>query len=315
MKHHTCTRLLSLVLAVVMALLLLSVAAFAADVPAYAHLEIGTASGQPGETVKIPIYIKGIQDDQRCRGFDTTVVLGENLTLKGAEWTDLVSGFDYKICNKDSGYLTANDMMNRGFRITANGKLCDLLVKIADDATTVGTISLTKVSISGETSEDFLNSTDGRMSGRDLSAVVTPTDENGASVPIISIKQTASFTMGKQMPGLAIVLDEVDQNENVTEQYAVLTVSFGDFLTLKNSAFIDTNNCPFAPQLLTDEIAQDTGHSKISGYCEYPLWVFKEDFLKEIGGEKYEQYSEQFDAYMRREMFEDDMKMDEMRGM
>lgn len=61
MKHHTCTRLLSLVLAVVMALLLLSVAAFAADVPAYAHLEIGTASGQPGETVKIPIYIKGIR--------------------------------------------------------------------------------------------------------------------------------------------------------------------------------------------------------------------------------------------------------------
>ena len=37
--------------------------------------------------------------------------------------------------------------------------------------------------------------------------------------------------------------------------------------------------------------------------------------LKEIGGEKYEQYSEQFDAYMRREMSEDDMKMDEMCGM
>ena len=105
------------------------------------------------------------------------------------------------------------------------------------------------------------------------------------------------------------------QNENVTEQYAVLTVSFGDFLTMKNCAFIDTNNCPFAPQLLSDKIAQDTGHSKISGYCEYPLWVFKEDFLKEIGVEKYEQYSEQFDAYMRREMSEDDMKLDEMCGM
>lgn len=195
MKHHTCTRLLSLVLAVVMALSLLSVAAFAAGVPDYAHLEIGTASGQPGETVKIPIYIKGIKDGQRCRGFDTTVVLGENLTLEGAEWTDLVSGFGYKICNKDSGYLTATDIMNSGFRITQNGKLCDLLVKIADDVTSVGTVSLTKVSISGETAVDFLNSTDGKMSGRDLDAVVTPTDENGAPVPIISIKQTASFTM------------------------------------------------------------------------------------------------------------------------
>lgn len=72
MKHHTCTRLLSLVLAVVMALSLLSVAAFAADVPAYAHLEIGTASGKPGEIVKIPVYMKGIKEGQRCRGFDTT---------------------------------------------------------------------------------------------------------------------------------------------------------------------------------------------------------------------------------------------------
>ena len=55
MKHHTCTRLLSLVLAVVMALSLLSVAAFAADVPDYAHLEIGTATGAPGDTVQIPV--------------------------------------------------------------------------------------------------------------------------------------------------------------------------------------------------------------------------------------------------------------------
>lgn len=222
MKHHTCTRLLSLVLAVVMALSLLSVAAFAAGVPDYAHLEIGTASGQPGETVKIPIYMKGIKDGQRCRGFDTTVVLGENLTLKGAEWTDLVSGFGYKICNKDSGYLTATDIMNSGFRITQNGKLCDLLVKIADDVTSVGTVSLTKVSISGETAVDFLNSTDGTMATRDLDAVVTPTDENGAPVPIISIKQAASFTMN-------VTADKtsVTAGEDVT---VTVKVEGGDFV-------------------------------------------------------------------------------------
>ena len=68
------------------------------------------------------------------------------------------------------------------------------------------------------------------------------------------------------------------------------------------------------PQLLAEEIAQDTGYSKISGYCEYPLWVFKEDFLKEIGGYKYERYSVQFDAYMRTNVQEDDTKMDEMQG-
>ena len=72
--------------------------------------------------------------------------------------------------------------------------------------------------------------------------------------PRVELYDTHDY-MGEQMPGLAIVLDEVDQNENVTEQYGILTVSFGDFLTLKNCAFIDTNNCPFAPQLLSDEIA------------------------------------------------------------
>ena len=131
--------------------------------------------------------------------------------------------------------------------------------------------------------------------------------------PQVELYDTRDY-MGEQMPGLAIVLDEVDQNENVTEQYAVLTVSFGEFLTLKNCAYIDANNCPFAPQLLAKGIAQDTGYSKISGFCKYPLWVFKEDFLKEIGGKKYEQYSEQFDAYMRGDVQEDDTKMDEMKG-
>ena len=131
--------------------------------------------------------------------------------------------------------------------------------------------------------------------------------------PRVELYDTRDY-MGTQMPGLAIVLDEVDQNENVTERYAVLTVSFGEFLPVKNCAYIDANNCPFAPQLLAEGIAQDTGHSKISGFCEYPLWVFKEDFLKEIGGDKYERYSEEFDAYMRTNVQENDVKMDEMQG-
>lgn len=188
-------RITALLLVLAMTLSLMSVTAFAADTPAYAHLEIGTAVGAPGDTVKVPVYLKGIKEGQKCRGFDTTVVLGENLTAAGVEWTDLVKGFGYQIYNKDSGYLTATDIMNSGFRITEDGKVCDLLVKIADDATSVGAVSFTKVSISGKDAVDFLNSTDGKMSGRDLDAVVTPTDENGNAVPVISIKTAASFTM------------------------------------------------------------------------------------------------------------------------
>ena len=55
-----------------------------------------------------------------------------------------------------------------------------------------------------------------------------------------------------------------------------LTVSFGEFIGLKDSAYIDTNNCRFAQQLLDQGIAVDTGLRKSSGFCEYPLWGFQE---------------------------------------
>ena len=100
------------------------------------------------------------------------------------------------------------------------------------------------------------------------------------------------------LPGLAIVLNEVGGTPDEAEEYAVLTVSFGDFLSLKNGAYIDTNNCYFADQLLRQGIAEDTGFSRHSGFCQYPLWRFKEEFLKEIGGENYQEYLRRYDEYM-----------------
>ena len=91
--------------------------------------------------------------------------------------------------------------------------------------------------------------------------------------------------MGEEMPGLAIVLDEV-----------MGEVSFGEFIGLKDSAYIDTNNCRFTQQLLDQGIAVDTGLRKSSGFCEYPLWEFKKEFLEEIGSENYAEYSRRYDA-------------------
>lgn len=234
-------RVTALLLTLAMTFSLLSVGAFAADVPNYAHLEIGAAEGEPGDTVKVPVYLKGVKEGQKCRGFDTTVVLGENLTVAGVEWTDLVSGFGYKIYNKDSGYLTATDIMNTGFRITEDGKLCDLLVKITDDATSVGTVSLTKVSVSGETAEDFLNSTDGKMKGRDLNAVVTPTDAEGKPVPVISIKGTDPGPTPDPAAGYKIVVSadkaSVTAGEDVT---VTVKVEGGDFQAAKATLSYDS---------------------------------------------------------------------------
>ena len=73
-----------------------------------------------------------------------------------------------------------------------------------------------------------------------------------------------------------------------------------------DSAYIDTNNCRFTQQLLDQGIAVDTGLRKSSGFCEYPLWEFKKEFLEEIGSENYAEYSRRYDAYMKaaREMLD-----------
>lgn len=60
--------------------------------------------------------------------------------------------------------------------------------------------------------------------------------------PHVELYSVRDF-MGQEMPGLAIVLDMVDNQLDIQEQYAVLTVSFGEFISAKNCAYIDTNNC------------------------------------------------------------------------
>lgn len=101
--------------------------------------------------------------------------------------------------------------------------------------------------------------------------------------------------MGKKMtiPGIQLYAED----EGALLPYATLTKSFGEFIGIKNSAYIDMNNCPFAHQLLTQGIAKETCFTKNNGFCVYPLWVFEESFFAQIGGEEYKEYSEAFDNY------------------
>lgn len=126
--------------------------------------------------------------------------------------------------------------------------------------------------------------------------------EQVALQPRLGLYSVTDF-MGQEMPGLAIILDRLGSTPEETEQYAVLTTSFGEFISIKDCAYIDTNNCYFASQLLDQGIAENTGLTKRSGFCEYPLWHFKEDFLREIGGDTYEEYSRSFHSYMQKGPF------------
>ena len=98
--------------------------------------------------------------------------------------------------------------------------------------------------------------------------------------------------LGNERYGLAVLLEE-----NM-EPFCDLTVSFGEFISLKNCAYIDVNNCPFTEQFLQMGVAEDTGLTKRSGFCQYPLWRFSEEFLKENGLRNYNMYSEAYDCCM-----------------
>ena len=124
--------------------------------------------------------------------------------------------------------------------------------------------------------------------------MLTITDCFGQRVslkPRVELYRVHDF-MGAKMPGLAIALYTVGTDAVEDEElYAVLTVSFGEFIGLQNAAYIDTNNCYFARQLLDQGIAKDTGLTKRSGFCEYPLYLFNVDKLRELcpdGMDKYE---------------------------
>ena len=101
--------------------------------------------------------------------------------------------------------------------------------------------------------------------------------------------------MDKELPGLAILLED-NEGETMEE----LTVSFGEFIGTKNCAYVDTNNIPedVIASLVEAGYMKDTGLTKRSGFCVYPLYQFDEAFLKEIGSENYEKYSDTYNNYM-----------------
>lgn len=116
--------------------------------------------------------------------------------------------------------------------------------------------------------------------------------------PVVKLYNVKNF-LGKKTLGLNISLNELDENGEFIGQYCTLTLSFGEFIGMKNAVYIDTNNCPFAEQFLTDNnIATPTGLTKLSGFCRYPLWLLNEDFLIQHGKDAYGKYVDAYNAEM-----------------
>lgn len=113
--------------------------------------------------------------------------------------------------------------------------------------------------------------------------------------PKLDLIEVKDF-MGETHHNLYIGFDYYEDGAKLP--YADFTVSFGEYIGMKNCAYVDTNNCRFADAILKTGIATDTNLTKQSGFWEYPLWIFKPEFLSDIGKEKYEIYSKEYDKYM-----------------
>lgn len=82
----------------------------------------------------------------------------------------------------------------------------------------------------------------------------------------------------KSNNSLAVIAYETPKGECVSpEMFDVITVNIfeSDFLMEKDLAYVDTNNCPWAAELLKETgLATPVGTYGHSGFCSYPLYKF-----------------------------------------
>jgi hypothetical protein len=56
---------------------------------------------------------------------------------------------------------------------------------------------------------------------------------------------------------------------------ATITVCLDDDRLEPNQSYVDTNNCPWAPEWIEENgLGRNTGKRARSGYCTYPLYEF-----------------------------------------
>ena len=67
---------------------------------------------------------------------------------------------------------------------------------------------------------------------------------------------------------------------------ATITVCLDDNRLKPNESYVDTNNCPWAPEWIEENgLGRNTGKRARSGYCTYPLYQFDMKRIDEERGE------------------------------
>ena len=81
---------------------------------------------------------------------------------------------------------------------------------------------------------------------------------------------------------LAVIAYEPATGDCITpEMFDVITVNLPFGEADETHAYIDTNNCPWAPELLKEMgVAKPTRKYGHSGFCKYPLYKFNLEMFK-----------------------------------
>lgn len=79
----------------------------------------------------------------------------------------------------------------------------------------------------------------------------------------------------------SLAIELIDAEER--ESFAILTVNIEEEGAGKETAYVDINDCPWAPKFIEDnELGEFTGKYGQSGFCTYPLYKFNLDKIKEV---------------------------------
>lgn len=225
--------------------------------------------------------------------------------LASAEY-DRLKGFEFKSDNKVS-FLYKNvdgeECSFEGLLRTLYKDWMNECESCPSNDTMIYAIKLNDVSFEVLNFEEFMNVVSLSIIAKVFNDKTDVVDEDPSiGVNLLFNGEPATVTLqlytqrdfcGTERSGIALEVQEKDGDY-------ILTVSFGEFIGMKNAAYIDTNNngTEFIDFLEANGYAKKTGFFKQSGFCMYPLYIFKEEFLKTAGEAEYAAYEKSYNESM-----------------
>lgn len=138
-------------------------------------------------------------------------------------------------------------------------------------------------------------------------------------IPQLCLYNSYDTLTNQTRPTIGIHLDCIDETTGCREPYAMLTVGLGEYIGIHNAAYIDTNNLGnrIIEWLEKNNLGQATPLTKQSGFCQYPLFIFNDEFLAKIEDTEQclKEYNNSYDDYLKYfepsyEIDEDDLDME-----